>query len=111
MLDVKNIRVSYDHIPAIHDVSFRVDKGEIVTIVGSNGAGKTTIIRAIAGILRLDHGEIRFLDKPIEKLASYERVARGISLVPEGRHLVWGRTADVGYSARFNGQSKAPHAR
>ncbi|HHV52506.1 MAG TPA: ABC transporter ATP-binding protein [Synergistaceae bacterium] len=87
MLDVKNIRVSYDHIPAIHDVSFRVDKGEIVTIVGSNGAGKTTIIRAIAGILRLDHGEIRFLDEPIEKLASYERVARGISLVPEGRHI------------------------
>lgn len=87
MLDVKNIRVSYDHIPAIHDVSFRVDKGEIVTIVGSNGAGKTTIIRAIAGILRLDHGEIRFLDKPIEKLPSYERVARGISLVPEGRHI------------------------
>ena len=87
MLDVKNIRVSYDHIPAIHDVSFRVDKGEIVTIVGSNGAGKTTIIRAIAGILRLDHGEIRFLDEPIEKLPSYERVARGISLVPEGRHI------------------------
>ncbi|WP_198470774.1 ABC transporter ATP-binding protein [Acetomicrobium sp. S15 = DSM 107314] len=87
MLDVKNIRVSYDHIPAIHDVSFRVDKGEIVTIVGSNGAGKTTIIRAIAGILRLDHGEIRFLDEQIEKLPSYERVARGISLVPEGRHI------------------------
>ena len=87
MLDVKNIRVSYDHIPAIHDVSFRVDKGEIVTIVGSNGAGKTTIIRAIAGILQLDHGEIRFLDEPIEKLPSYERVARGISLVPEGRHI------------------------
>jgi branched-chain amino acid transport system ATP-binding protein len=87
MLDVKNIRVSYDHIPAIHDVTFRVDKGEIVTIVGSNGAGKTTIIRAIAGILRLDHGEIRFLDEPIEKLPSYERVARGISLVPEGRHI------------------------
>jgi len=87
MLDVKNIRVSYDHIPAIHDVSFRVDMGEIVTIVGSNGASKTTIIRAIAGILRLDHGEIRFLDEPIEKLPSYERVARGISLVPEGRHI------------------------
>ncbi|HPU77784.1 MAG TPA: ABC transporter ATP-binding protein [Thermosynergistes sp.] len=53
----------------------------------SAGAGKTTIIRAIAGILRLDHGEIRFLDEPIEKLPSYERVARGISLVPEGRHI------------------------
>ncbi|MGI6035306.1 MAG: ABC transporter ATP-binding protein [Limnochordia bacterium] len=87
MLSVKNIQVSYDGVPAVHDASFRVEEKEIVSIVGSNGAGKTTIMRTIAGILKVDHGEISFLGDRIDQLPSYERVARGLSLIPEGRHI------------------------
>ncbi|NMB15673.1 MAG: ATP-binding cassette domain-containing protein, partial [Firmicutes bacterium] len=79
MLSVNNIQVSYDGVPAVHDASFRVEEREIVSIVGSNGAGKTTIMRTIAGILKVDHGEISFLGDRIDQLPSYERVARGLS--------------------------------
>ncbi|MGI6037183.1 MAG: ABC transporter ATP-binding protein [Limnochordia bacterium] len=87
MLRVKSIQVSYDGVPAVHDASFHVNKGEIVSIIGSNGAGKTTTMRAITGILSLDRGEIEFQGSRIDGLPSYDIVAKGISLVPEGRHV------------------------
>lgn len=87
MLRVKSIQVSYDGVPAVHDASFHVNKGEIVSIIGSNGAGKTTTMRAITGILSLDRGEIEFQGSRIDGLPSYDIVAKGISLVPEGRHI------------------------
>ncbi len=87
MLEVERIRVSYQRVPALHDISLRVKPGEIVAIVGGNGNGKSTTLRAIAGLNRLDAGRIALADVDIGPLAPHARVRLGISLVPEGRRL------------------------
>jgi branched-chain amino acid transport system ATP-binding protein len=87
MLAVEHIRVSYGRVPALHDVSLTLERGQIVAIVGGNGNGKSTTLRAIAGLNRLDGGRIRLGDRDIGTLAPHDRVRLGISLVPEGRRL------------------------
>ena len=87
MLKVERIRVSYQRVPALHDVSLLLKRGEIVAIVGGNGNGKSTTLRAIAGLNRLDAGRIALADRDIGTLAPHDRVRLGISLVPEGRRL------------------------
>jgi branched-chain amino acid transport system ATP-binding protein len=87
MLDVEHIRVSYQRVPALHDVSLRLELGEIVAIVGGNGNGKSTTLRAIAGLNRLDAGRIALAGRDIGTLPPHDRVRLGISLVPEGRRL------------------------
>ena len=87
MLAVEHIRVSYGRVPALHDVSLTLARGEIVAIVGGNGNGKSTTLRAIAGLNRLDAGRIVLADRDIGTLAPHDRVRLGISLVPEGRRL------------------------
>jgi branched-chain amino acid transport system ATP-binding protein len=87
MLKVERIRVSYQRVPALHDVSLLLRRGEIVAIVGGNGNGKSTTLRAIAGLNRLDAGRIVLADRDIGTLAPHDRVRLGISLVPEGRRL------------------------
>jgi branched-chain amino acid transport system ATP-binding protein len=87
MLKVERIRVSYQRVPALHDVSLLLRRGEIVAIVGGNGNGKSTTLRAIAGLNRLDAGRIALGDRDIGTLAPHDRVRLGISLVPEGRRL------------------------
>jgi branched-chain amino acid transport system ATP-binding protein len=87
VLRVEHIRVSYQRAPALHDVSLTLEGGEIVAVVGGNGNGKTTTLRAIAGLNRLDGGQILLEDREIGNLAPHERVRVGISLVPEGRRL------------------------
>lgn len=87
MLTVEKLRVSYDGVPAVHEVSFHVPEGKIVVIVGSNGAGKSTTMRAIVGLLKPDSGSISFLGERIDGLPPHEIVGRGISLVPEGRRI------------------------
>jgi branched-chain amino acid transport system ATP-binding protein len=87
MLAVDHIRVSYQRVPAVHDVSLLLRRGEIVAIVGGNGNGKSTTLRAIAGLNRLDSGRIVFAERDIGALAAHIRVRLGISLVPEGRRL------------------------
>jgi branched-chain amino acid transport system ATP-binding protein len=87
MLTVEHLRVSYKRVPALHDVSLMVKRGEIVAMVGGNGNGKSTTLRAIAGLNRLDAGRIAFADRDIASLAPHDRVRQGISLVPEGRRL------------------------
>jgi branched-chain amino acid transport system ATP-binding protein len=87
VLSVKNLTSAYGRIEALHGVSIKVDAGEIVTLVGANGAGKTTLLRAISGVQPITAGSIRFDDKPIERLPSHDRVAAGITQVPEGRQL------------------------
>ena len=67
MLEIKNLTVHYGVIEAVHDVSFGVNKGEIVSLIGANGAGKTTILRTISGLLRPSHGEILFKNQTINK--------------------------------------------
>jgi branched-chain amino acid transport system ATP-binding protein len=84
MLEVKNLSVHYGMIKALDRVSLSVDDGEIVTIIGANGAGKSSLMGAIAGTVRRHSGEVLFLGKPLPT-HSYQVTACGISLVPEGR--------------------------
>lgn len=92
MLKVANLSVHYGVIQAVKDVSFDVNEGEVVTLIGANGAGKTSILRTISGLVRPSSGEITFLGNPIQKTAARKIVAAGLSQVPEGRHVFPGLT-------------------
>jgi branched-chain amino acid transport system ATP-binding protein len=87
MLRVEHIKVSYDDVPALHEVSFKVELGQIVSIVGANGAGKSTILRAISSTLHLDSGSILFENQRTDQIPPHRVVERGIAHVPEGRRL------------------------
>jgi len=86
-LEAQNISVSYGPIKAVEDVSFRVDEGEIVALVGSNGAGKSTTLKAVMGLKNLTGGDLRWGDHSIARTPSASRVLGGIALSPEGRRL------------------------
>jgi branched-chain amino acid transport system ATP-binding protein len=92
MLEVKNINVFYGDAQALWDVSFRVDQGEIATLVGSNGAGKSTTLKAISGLTPPLTGEIRFEGIRIDRAPAYRIVEMGIAHIPEGRRLWPGLT-------------------
>lgn len=92
MLEVKNLAVHYGMIEAVRNVNFIVNEGEIVTLVGANGAGKSTILKAISGLHRASAGEIVYEGKNITKAAPRRIVERGLSQVPEGRHVFNGLT-------------------
>ncbi len=87
MLRVRELRVAYGRVVAVHSVSLEVEDGRIAAVVGANGAGKSTVLRAIAGLNRIEAGSIELDGRPIQRLRAHERVPLGISLVPEGRHL------------------------
>jgi branched-chain amino acid transport system ATP-binding protein len=87
MLSVNNISVGYKGLLALQDVSFQVSKGEVVSLVGSNGAGKSTILKTIAGLLHPQKGEIVFDGQTISQIPPYEIVKKKISMIPEGRRL------------------------
>ncbi len=87
MLEVKNINLFYGGIHALKDISLEVDEGEIVTLIGANGAGKTSTLRAISGLTSIKSGEITFKNKLLNKVPAYKVVADGMSHVPEGRRV------------------------
>jgi branched-chain amino acid transport system ATP-binding protein len=87
LLEVKNLEVLYGGAPAIWDFGFRVNKGTIVALVGSNGAGKTTILKTISGLVHPRQGEVMFMGRSLIRLKPEEVVSRGITHVPEGRRL------------------------
>lgn len=87
MLEAKNIRVHYDKVEALKGVSIELEKGNIVALVGANGAGKTTMLRAISGLIRITSGEIWFDGKRIDKVSPKDIVTWGIAHVPEGRMI------------------------
>jgi len=87
MLRLENVHVSYGSFEVLHGISLDVKEGEIVTIIGANGAGKSTTLKAIAGLLSKVSGNIRFLDGELIGVDAEKIVARGISLVPEGRRI------------------------
>ncbi len=87
MLEIRNIDVSYGDVQVIWNVSFEVNKGEIVALIGANGAGKSTILKTISGILRPKGGEILFESKPIYKIDPFMLIGLGIVHVPEARRL------------------------
>lgn len=88
MLRVKSLKQSYGRIQILKGVDISVEGGEIVTLVGANGAGKSTLLKTLVGALPCDEGSIEFLGKSVEKKASYERVRKGLVLVPEGREIL-----------------------
>jgi branched-chain amino acid transport system ATP-binding protein len=87
VLTVTNVSVGYKGLQAVDGVSFTVGEGEIVSLIGSNGAGKSTIVKTIAGLLHPWSGEIQFKNAPIHHTPPYEIVKLGVSMIPEGRRL------------------------
>ena len=87
MLSVEKIDLRYNSVPVIRDVTFRVDKGEIVALIGGNGNGKSTILKGISGILHPGTGSITFEGQDITRREAHRIVELGISYVPEGRRL------------------------
>jgi branched-chain amino acid transport system ATP-binding protein len=94
MLEVEALDVYYGHVQALHGVSFRVEAGEIVTLIGANGAGKTTCLRVISGLLRPRAGSVRFQGESLEREAVEAIVRRGIAHCPEGRRVFPGLSVD-----------------
>ena len=87
MLKVENLSVFYDDYRAVTDVSFEVRKGELVTLIGANGAGKTSVIRAVLGLAPRTSGRMWLEGEEITHLPAHRRVKAGISIVPEGRKI------------------------
>ncbi len=87
LLEVENINVYYGAIHAIKGISFHVDEGEIVTLIGANGAGKSTSLNTIAGLLRSKTGDVKFRGRSIAHTPAHRVVKEGLALVPEGRRV------------------------
>jgi len=87
LLSVNGLELAYGEVAVCRDISLHLDQGEIVALIGANGAGKSTTLRAIAGALPVRRGSIAFGSRDVTAMASYERSKLGIALVPEGRHV------------------------
>jgi branched-chain amino acid transport system ATP-binding protein len=87
LLSADGLDLAYGEVPVCRGISIAVEEGEIVALIGANGAGKSTTLRAIAGLLRPRAGRITFRGEDVTSLPSHERTLRGIALVPEGRHV------------------------
>ena len=92
LLEVRDLHVSYGAIQAVQGVSFEVNEGEVVALIGSNGAGKSTILRTISGLEKAKSGSIRFQDQELTKMKAHNIVRAGIAHVPEGRRIFPGLT-------------------
>lgn len=111
MLEVENIHTYYGNIHALKGVSLTVDKGEIVTLIGGNGAGKSTTLRTITGIMKPAQGSVRLEGEDLAPYKGHEIVYKGISMVPEGRRifarLTVAENLDMGSYSRNNKQEIA----
>jgi len=87
MLELKDVHTYYGHIHALQGISLQVNEGEIVTLIGANGAGKSTTLRTISGMVKARRGEVLYQGKPIQRLDAHKIVAMGIGHVPEGRRI------------------------
>ena len=87
LLEVRNLELAYGEVPAVRDISFDVAEGEIVALIGANGAGKSTTMRGVAGAMLPRRGKILFAGRDVTRMPAYSRVLAGIALVPEGRRV------------------------
>lgn len=87
MLEIRGLNVSYERVQVLWDIAFNIEEGEVVTLLGSNGAGKSTTVKAVQGLLKSGSGSIRFMNRGIAGLPAYKIVEEGIALVPEGREI------------------------
>ena len=92
MLEVKNLSVHYGMIQAVRNVNFKVNEGEIVSLIGANGAGKSTILKTLSGLIHPSEGEILYLGENIASTSAKKIVEKGLVQVPEGRHVFSGLT-------------------
>ena len=92
MLEVKNLSVHYGMIQAVRNVNFKVNEGEIVSLIGANGAGKSTILKTLSGLIHPSEGEILYLGENIASTSAKKIVETGLVQVPEGRHVFPGLT-------------------
>jgi branched-chain amino acid transport system ATP-binding protein len=111
LLEVDGLCVNYGHIEAIRDITFGVEEGSVATLIGANGAGKSTTLKTISGLRRVRAGRVRFGGKDITQLPPYERVLLGISQSPEGRGIFPGMTVrenlDIGGYVRKDRKTAA----
>lgn len=111
LLEVKGLCVNYGHIEAIRDISFDVEEGTVATLIGANGAGKSTTLKTISGLRKVREGTVFFDGKDITHAAPFERVKMGISQSPEGRRCFPGMTVrenlDMGAYVRSDRKSAA----
>jgi len=108
LLEVRNLVTAYGSIEALHGVSFQVEEGEIVALLGANGAGKTTALRTISGLLRPRSGEVRFAGNRIDTMPAHEIVRLGLTQVPEGRWIFTLMTVDENLRLGAYVQSRLP---
>ena len=87
MLRVRNLRTGYGTLEAVKGVTLHVETGEVVALIGANGAGKSSLMKAVVGLLPVWHGEVMLAGKPIAGQPTWRMVANGVVLVPEGRHV------------------------
>ena len=87
LLKIENLHVKYGNVEALHGIDISVEQGEIVTILGANGAGKSTTLMAISGLVKVSEGSILFDGEPLHKLQAHDIVARGVAQAPEGRRV------------------------
>ena len=116
MLKIENLNVSYGPIHALKGINMEVNEGEIVTLIGSNGAGKSTTLSAITGMVKAQTGSINFLGKNITNIPPYKIVEHGISISPEGREVFPGLTVHENlrlgaYSRKDKGEISAAYDR
>ena len=105
MIVVENLHVYYDNIHAIKGVSFEVHKSEITALIGANGAGKSTIIKSICGLLNPHEGKILLNGSPIQRMSANQVVRLGVGLVPEGRRVFPVLTVDENLNVGAYGRS------
>jgi branched-chain amino acid transport system ATP-binding protein len=98
VLELRDVHVSYDHVPALRGVSLHVGKGEIVALIGANGAGKSTTLRAIQGIVRVSSGQVLWETRNITGTAPFRVVSLGIAHCPEGRQVFPSMTVEENLS-------------
>ncbi len=110
MLSVNGLAVSYGAIKAVKGISFDIDGGEIVTLIGANGAGKSTTLNTIAGLIKPDAGSIKFKGEELVGIKPHKIVERGLALCPEGRrvftHMTVAENLDMGGYTRTDAENK-----
>ena len=106
ILELQNVSAKYGDFQALFDISLKLEPGEVISVIGANGAGKSSLLKTIAGNLRISSGDIKYKGESLGNSSAYKRVASGISMVPEGRRIFSSLTVEE--NLKVGGYSKRP---